>query len=151
MQKWSGPSGLGVLYALWQASAPHVRRRRVLLCGGSPLNSSLFAARKIGFVTVMACHRWRRCAARDIWPLTIPDSMESLELGKLQWPGCSRHFFKGQCGSLVRPDTFDDGSLAEQNCKKVKSFTDVGNVEPMSKKRRGAAPWVKEQARIFPA
>ena len=44
-------------------------------------------------------------------------------------------FFRGQTGTLFRPDIFDDGSLAEQPFKKVKAFTDVGNIESMSKER----------------
>ena len=45
-------------------------------------------------------------------------------------------------------DIFDDGSLSEQPFKKVKAFTDVGNVESMSKERWGAK-WVKGQPRIY--
>ena len=48
-------------------------------------------------------------------------------------------FFRGQSGSIARPDIFDDGSLSEQPFKKVKAFTDVGNIESMSKERWGAA------------
>ena len=51
-------------------------------------------------------------------------------------------FFRGQSGSIARPDIFDDGSLSEQPFKKVKAFTDVGNIESMSKERWGAAKWV---------
>ena len=49
----------------------------------------------------------------------------------------------------MRPDIFDDGSLCEQPFKKVKAFTDVGNIESMSKERWGAAKWVKGQTRIY--
>eukprot|EP00439_Symbiodinium_sp_Y106_P018382 s206_g2.t1 len=58
-------------------------------------------------------------------------------------------FFRGQTGTLTRPDIFDDGTLSEQPFKKVKAFTDVGNIESMSKERWGAAKWVKGQARIY--
>ncbi|CAE7636266.1 unnamed protein product, partial [Symbiodinium necroappetens] len=58
-------------------------------------------------------------------------------------------FFRGQTGMLTRPDIFDDGTLSEQPFKKVKAFTDVGNIESMSKERWGAAKWVKGQARIY--
>ena len=44
-------------------------------------------------------------------------------------------FFRGQSGSLFRPDIVDDGTLSEQPFKKVKAFTDVGNIESMSKER----------------
>jgi len=52
-------------------------------------------------------------------------------------------FFRGQCGSIFRPDIFDDGTFCEQQFKKIKAFTDVGNIESMSKERWGAAKWVK--------
>ncbi|CAE7558901.1 unnamed protein product [Symbiodinium sp. CCMP2592] len=55
----------------------------------------------------------------------------------------------GQTGTLTRPDIFDDGTLSEQPFKKVKAFTDVGNIESMSKERWGAAKWVRGQARIY--
>ena len=58
-------------------------------------------------------------------------------------------FFRGQCGSIFRPDIFDDGTLSEQQFKKIKAFTDVGNSESMSKERWGAAKWVKGQLRIY--
>ena len=58
-------------------------------------------------------------------------------------------FFRGQCGSIFRPDIFDDGTLSEQPFKKLKAFTDVGNSESMSKERWGAAKWVKGQLRIY--
>ena len=50
---------------------------------------------------------------------------------------------------MFRPDIFDDGSLCEQHFKKVKAFTDVGNIESMSKERWGAAKWVRGQPRIY--
>ena len=50
---------------------------------------------------------------------------------------------------MFRPDIFDDGSLCEQPFKKVKAFTDVGNIESMSKERWGAAKWVRGQPRIY--
>lgn len=52
-------------------------------------------------------------------------------------------FFRGQCGSIFRPDIFDDGTFCEQQFKKIKAFTDVGNIESMSKEWWGAAKWVK--------
>lgn len=58
-------------------------------------------------------------------------------------------FFRGQAGSIFRPDIFDDGSFCEQQFKKIKAFTDVGNVEAMSKERWGAAKWVKGQLRMY--
>ena len=48
---------------------------------------------------------------------------------------CEFDFFRGQPGSIFRPDIFDDGTLSEQQFKKLKAFTDVGNVESMSKER----------------
>ena len=62
---------------------------------------------------------------------------------------CEFDFFRGQTGSVLRPDIFDDGSFSEQPFKKVKAFTDIGNVESMSKERWGAAKWVKGQLRIY--
>lgn len=62
---------------------------------------------------------------------------------------CEFDFFRGQSGSLYRPDIFDDGTLSEQQFKKLKAFTDVGNVESMSKERWGAAKWMKGQLRIY--
>ena len=50
---------------------------------------------------------------------------------------------------ILRPDIFDDGTLPEQPFKKLKAFTDVGNIESMSKERWGAAKWVKGQPRIY--
>ncbi|CAE7940772.1 unnamed protein product, partial [Symbiodinium necroappetens] len=50
---------------------------------------------------------------------------------------------------VFRPDIFDDGSLCEQPFKKVKAFTDVGNIESMSKERWGAAKWVRGQPRLY--
>ena len=38
-------------------------------------------------------------------------------------------FFRGQSGSIFRPDIFDDGAFCEQQLKKIKAFTDVGNVK----------------------
>lgn len=58
-------------------------------------------------------------------------------------------FFRGQAGSIFRPDIFDDGSFCEQQFKKIKAFTDVGNIEAMSKERWGAAKWVKGQLRMY--
>ena len=58
-------------------------------------------------------------------------------------------FFRGQCGQLWRPDIFDDGSLVDQPLRKVKAFTDIGNIESMSKERWGAAKWAKGQLRIY--
>ncbi len=58
-------------------------------------------------------------------------------------------FFRGQCGSIFRPDIFDDGTFCEQQFKKIKAFTDVGNIESMSKERWGAAKWVKGQLRLY--
>ncbi|CAE7467314.1 unnamed protein product [Symbiodinium sp. CCMP2592] len=58
-------------------------------------------------------------------------------------------FFRGQSGQILRPDIFDDGTLPEQPFKKLKAFTDVGNIESMSKERWGAAKWVKGQPRIY--
>ncbi|CAE7228352.1 unnamed protein product [Symbiodinium microadriaticum] len=57
--------------------------------------------------------------------------------------------FRGQSGTQTRPDIFDDGCLCEQPFKKVKAFTDVGNIESMSKERWGAAKWVRGQARTY--
>ncbi|CAE7900938.1 unnamed protein product, partial [Symbiodinium necroappetens] len=54
-----------------------------------------------------------------------------------------------QSGTQTRPDIFDDGCLCEQPLKKVKAFTDVGNIESMSKERWGAAKWVRGQARTY--
>lgn len=62
---------------------------------------------------------------------------------------CEFDFFRGQAGSVFRPDIFDDGTLSEQQFKKLKAFTDVGNVESMSKERWGAAKWMKGQLRIY--
>jgi len=56
---------------------------------------------------------------------------------------CEFDFFRGQPGSIFRPDIFDDGTLSGQQFKKLKAFTDVGNVESMSKERWGAAKWMK--------
>ena len=50
---------------------------------------------------------------------------------------------------LTRPDIFDDGTMSEQPFKKVKAFTDVGNIEAMSKERWGASKWIKGQPRIY--
>ena len=50
---------------------------------------------------------------------------------------------------MFRPDIFDDGSLSEQPFKKIKAFTDVGNMESMSKERWGAAKWMKGQPRLY--
>ena len=58
-------------------------------------------------------------------------------------------FFRGQSGSIFRPDIFDDGTFCEQQFKKIKAFTNVGNVESMSKERWGAAKWVKGQLQIY--
>eukprot|EP00438_Fugacium_kawagutii_P012958 Skav206848 [mRNA] locus=scaffold3577:158736:160658:- [translate_table: standard] len=58
-------------------------------------------------------------------------------------------FFRGHSGSIFRPDIFDDGTFSEQQFKKIKAFTDVGNIESMSKERWGAAKWVKGQVRIY--
>lgn len=58
-------------------------------------------------------------------------------------------FFRGQCGSIFRPDIFDDGTFSEQQFKKIKAFTDVGNIESMSEERWGAAKWVKGQLRMY--
>ena len=55
----------------------------------------------------------------------------------------------GQVGTRMRPDIFDDGTLCEQPFRKLKAFTDVGNIESMSKERWGAAKWVRGQARIY--
>ena len=49
----------------------------------------------------------------------------------------------------LRPDILDDGSLTEQPFKKIKAFTDVGNIEAMSKERWGAAKWVRGQPRMY--
>lgn len=49
---------------------------------------------------------------------------------------CEFDFFRGQAGSLMRPDIFDDGTLSDQPFRKVKAFTDVGNIESMSKERQ---------------
>ena len=47
-------------------------------------------------------------------------------------------------------DIFDDGTCCcEQQFKKIKAFTDVGNIESMSKERWGAAKWVKGQLRLY--
>ena len=62
---------------------------------------------------------------------------------------CEFDFFRGQSGSRLRPDIFNDGTLSEQPFKKLKAFTDVGNVESMSKERWGAAKWVKGQPRLY--
>ena len=58
-------------------------------------------------------------------------------------------FFRGRSGSIFRPDIFDDGTCCEQQFKKIKAFTDVGNVESMSKERWGAAKWVKGHLRLY--
>ena len=50
---------------------------------------------------------------------------------------------------ILRPDIFDDGTLPEQPFKKLKAFTDVGNIESMSKEQWGAVKWVKGQPRIY--
>lgn len=44
-------------------------------------------------------------------------------------------FFRGQSGSIFRPDIFDDGTFCEQQFQKIKAFTDVGNNESTSKER----------------
>ena len=90
---------------------------------------------------------------------------------------CEFDFFRGQAGSQMRPDIFDDGTLSDQPFRKVKAFTDVGNIESMSKERQdvladvldtvglkhkdvrrcfllllcrwGAAKWAKGQTRIY--
>ena len=46
---------------------------------------------------------------------------------------CEFDFFRGQTGTRLRPDIFDDGTLSDQPFRKVKAFTDVGNIESMSK------------------
>ena len=48
----------------------------------------------------------------------------------------------------LRPDIFANGSLTEQPFKKIKAFTDVGNIEAMSKTRWGAAKRVWGQPRM---
>eukprot|EP00439_Symbiodinium_sp_Y106_P085855 s62_g30.t1 len=90
---------------------------------------------------------------------------------------CEFDFFRGQAGSQMRPDLFADGTLSDQPFRKVKAFTDVGNIESMSKERQdvladvldtvvlkhkdvrrcfllllcrwGAAKWAKGQTRIY--
>ena len=42
---------------------------------------------------------------------------------------CEFDFFRGQAGSQMRPDIFDDGTLSDQPFRKVKAFTDVGNIQ----------------------
>ena len=39
--------------------------------------------------------------------------------------------------------------MGEQPFKKAKAFTDVGNIESMSKERWSAAKWVRGQPRIY--
>ena len=58
-------------------------------------------------------------------------------------------FFRGEVGHVCRPDIYDDGSLIEQPMKKVKAFTDVGNIEAMVMARWTAAKWVIGQLRIW--
>ncbi|CAE7807297.1 unnamed protein product, partial [Symbiodinium sp. CCMP2456] len=62
---------------------------------------------------------------------------------------CDFDFFRGQAGSLMRPDIFDDGTLSDQPFRKVKAFTYVSNIESMPKERWGAAKWAKGQPRIY--
>ena len=50
--------------------------------------------------------------------------------------------FSGQTFLMMDP-------FVSNNFKKIKAFTDVGNIEAMSKERWGAAKWVKGQLRMY--
>jgi len=58
-------------------------------------------------------------------------------------------FFRGEVGTVDRPDALDDADPKTISAAKWKAFTDVGLVESMSRERWGASKWVRNQLRMF--
>ena len=63
-----------------------------------------------------------------ILELGIPGSAEFRTASDLD-------FFRGEVGSVDRPDLFDDGESKTVTGSKWKAFTDVGLLEAMSRER----------------
>ena len=58
-------------------------------------------------------------------------------------------FFRGDVGTVDRPDGLDDADPRVIPPAKFKAFTDVGLVEAMTRERWGASKWVRNQLRLF--
>ena len=75
-------------------------------------------------------------------------------LANVQEPGkyrtaCDLDFFRGEVGSKFRPDLLDDADPKFITASRWKAFTDVGQIESMSRERWGASKWVRNQLRLF--
>ncbi|CAK0908676.1 unnamed protein product [Prorocentrum cordatum] len=57
-------------------------------------------------------------------------------------------FFRAEGGTKNCPCVFDDGGLFEQRPKTLKAFLDVGQFQATTRERRGAAKFVRGQARF---
>ena len=58
---------------------------------------------------------------------------------------CDLDFFRGQVGTVDRPDLLDDSDAKYITPAKWKAFSDVGLAEAMSRERWGASNWVRNQ------
>ena len=58
-------------------------------------------------------------------------------------------FFRGEVGTVDRPDALDDADPRTIPPAKWKAFGDVGLAEAMSRERWGASKWVKNQLRLW--
>ena len=58
-------------------------------------------------------------------------------------------FFRGEVGSIDRPDMLDDANSKDITPAKWKAFCDVGLTEAMSRERWGASKWVRNQLRLW--
>jgi hypothetical protein len=62
---------------------------------------------------------------------------------------CDLDFFRGEVGTIDRPDALDDCDPKTLTGAKWKAFSDVGMVESMSRERWGASKWVRCQLRVW--
>jgi len=58
-------------------------------------------------------------------------------------------FFRGETGTVDRPDGLDDADPKLIPPSKWKAFGDVGLTESMTRERWGASKWVRNQLRLF--
>ena len=84
---------------------------------------------------------------------TIVSRYNKRELG-IEGPGAYRtstdlDFFRGDVGTVDRPDGLDDADPKVITPSRWKAFTDVGLTESMTRERWGASKWVRGQLRLW--
>lgn len=105
--------------------------------------------RSIGFVGKAGCGKspvveGLACAFSRYWK-----KKNKLEGAASYRVACDLDFFRGDVGTVDRPDALDDCDPQTITPSKWKAFCDVGLVESMTRERWGASKWVRNQLRLW--